>query len=259
MGGDVHMKKLLVSVFVAVLLAVLAGPALAHPVPESYDPADGASLPSAPSQVTVNFNENLSQGTLEVYDPCGERVDDGQTEILLDEMTVGMSSGRAGTFTAVWAVVGSDSHKVSGDWSFTVTSGEACPGSGGEDNGEEQPRSGGGDSSSDDTDAAGGGASSTTSEPSDPVAGDGNGDDKKTSNGDDKHGHDNNGGKSKAGDESDDAAGPETATDTPVPPTISPDQPKDIPVDWMVISFSIAALIGAAGGQIYVNLSGPER
>lgn len=253
MGGDVHMRKLLVSVFVLVLLAVLAGPASAHPVPESYDPDDGASVSSAPTQVTVNFNENLSEGTLEVYDPCGAQVDNGQSEIFLDEMTVGMSSERAGTFTAVWAVVGSDSHKVSGDWSFTVTSGEPCPGSEGGDDGEEQPRSGGGDSSSDDTKTTAGDEPSTSSGQPDPASGDGNDGGDKTGNGGGKHGHKE--GNDKAGAGADDAAGPGTATDPPVPPTISPDQPKDIPVDWMVISFSIAALIGAAGGQIYVNLS----
>jgi copper resistance protein C len=252
------MRKTLVSVFVLVLLAVLAGPALAHPVPESYNPGDGASLSSAPSEVSVNFNENLSQGTLEVYDPCGEQVDNGQTEIFLDEMTVGMSSDRAGTFTAIWAVVGSDSHKVSGDWTFTVSSGEPCPGAEGGTDGQEQPRSGGGAPSSDNSNDTDAGTTSSSSDQANPASGGDGEEDKKTSDGNGKHGH-KSGSKASDGKESGDAEGPSVASDSPVPTTISPDQPKDIPVDWMVISFSIAALIGAVGGQIYVNLSGPER
>ncbi len=203
------MRKLLVCLFALVPLAVLAGPALAHPVPESYDPGDGATLSSAPSQVSAIFNETLNEGSLEVYGPHGTRVGTGRT---------------------------------------------------GGDDGEEQPRSGGGGAPSDDADGTAEDETSSSSGQPDPAKGDGNDEGKKASKGDGKHRRHKEGanGKSKAGD-STDAAGPATASDTTVPPTVSPDQPKDIPVDWMMISFSIAALIGAAGGQIYVNLSGPER
>jgi methionine-rich copper-binding protein CopC len=242
-------RAVLVALGAMAVLMIQPGTALAHPVPESYNPGEGATLSAAPSEVSVNFDENVSNGTLEVYDPCGDRADNGQSEVFLDEVSVGMSSDRAGTFTAVWTVVGSDSHKVSGDWTFEVSSGEPCPGSAEEnEGGEDEP-----DNDPGDTEVSGSGDSTSGSTDSDPdapaeSAAAETGNEKSNGKGD----------RPKDRDEdtssSDDAVGKEIVG----PPLTEPEQPKDLPMDWMVISFSIAALMGAAGGQIYVNLSDPD-
>src|SRR3954454_15364055 len=68
------------------LLAALvlggAGAVSAHAVLESSNPANGATLTSAPAQVALRFSEGveIGLGGVKVFDPGGKRVDTNQSK-----------------------------------------------------------------------------------------------------------------------------------------------------------------------------------
>ncbi len=250
---SIGMRRILAVALIGAFTQI-AGTAWAHPTPEAYGPDDGATISSPPSEVWVDMNEGFSSGQLYVYDPCGDRVDDGSPEEdpILYKLTVGTSSNKAGTYTAVWTVLGDDGHKTSGDWNFTVTDGSSCPAAepgpdDDTDTNNEQPDDGD-DADEGDVSAAGGSNDDNADDPA--AAFGGKGGNNKSNKGEGKH-H-NHKPKPEVADPAPDAGstGPTTADTAPIA--------GDIPVDWLLISFGIAALIGAAAGQIYVNLVGPE-
>lgn len=255
--GMLSKKRLAICVVGALVgLISVTGPAYAHPKPTGYSPGDGATLSSPPSEAWAEFDEHVTQGTLEVYDPCGERVDQGNSEVLINRVSVGVSAERAGTYTAVWTVVGQDSHKVSGDWSFTVTDGPSCPG---EDT-EPEPKDEGGGSGDTGKGSDDEASSGDTTGPA--VAG--SSDDEPSRARDKARADKNNRKKPKKGKHAGHKKKSETdpseersvelisQSDERVPNS------GEIPLDWLLISFAIAALIGAAGGRIYVDLTGPR-
>jgi copper transport protein len=106
---------------------VLAGApaAWAHATLVTTDPADGAILKHAPTQVTATFDEpvGVSSTSLEVFAPNGARVDaDGTTHgDKPQEIVVKLKSGLGnGTYTVGWHVISADSHPVQGAWTFSV-------------------------------------------------------------------------------------------------------------------------------------------
>ena len=122
------------AVLVLVGLAMLLGasPAFAHGVIVSTDPADGSSLATGPSTVTVTFNEPLQKGfaTVTVVGPDGNLWSTGDTRT--DGTTVRtdvLPLGPPGTYTIGFRVTSADSHPVSGSRSFTLTAaGSGTPG-----------------------------------------------------------------------------------------------------------------------------------
>lgn len=248
-----------VAVAAGLIVLVAAAPALAHPKVVSRTPEDGSTVDQPPSEVSVEFDEAVTNADLNVFDPCGSQVDNGNPDVFLQTVTVGMSADKAGTYSVRWEVISEDGHNVSGSWTFASSGGSACPGSGGGDgngdgntggSGGDQP--GGGNDSGGDatTTGASGGDSTATSDGSD-----GGGD--KTGTGGKHKGHNDKDKKNK-----------NSKHDHP-----KKDEPRevdliaggddeggssDIPVDWLLISFGIAALIGAAGGSIYASIVGPR-
>jgi hypothetical protein len=201
----------------------------------------------------------VTNADLDVFDPCGTQVDDGSPQALGRTVSVGMSADRSGTYTVQWQVISEDGHNVSGDWTFVSSGGAACPGS------DPQPRRGGGDGgdpsadreTSQDGEIAGNseGATETSGSGSGPADDPQRSDRSRTSQqpgtSDAKggaHRHDQGprgrqpgGGSAAPGD-----ASPGTST-------------GDLPLDWLLISFGIAALVGAAGGSLYTNIVNPRR
>ncbi|MER6983177.1 copper resistance protein CopC, partial [Streptomyces carpinensis] len=110
------------------LLLVLggAGPASAHAVLRSSDPADGTVLKSAPDSVTLAFSESvgLLDDSFRLFDPAGRRVHTGEARHAPDHpdtAEVAFPAGLGqGTFTVAWRVVSADSHPVSGAFTFSV-------------------------------------------------------------------------------------------------------------------------------------------
>ncbi|MCF1509412.1 copper resistance CopC/CopD family protein [Streptomyces glomeratus] len=101
-----------------------AAPASAHAALIGSDPAQGTVVDKAPTQVTLTFSENvaLSDGSLRVLDPRGQRVDTGKPSNLSGTMYgVRVRAGLPkGTYTVTYQVVSADSHPVSGAFTFSV-------------------------------------------------------------------------------------------------------------------------------------------
>ncbi|MFE9092664.1 copper resistance CopC/CopD family protein [Streptomyces sp. NPDC007264] len=114
----------------ALLLAVVgalfggAAPASAHAALIGSDPAQGTVVDKAPAQVTLTFSETvaLSDDSLRVLDPRGQRVDTGRAFNQSGAMYgVKVHAGLPrGTYTVTYQVVSADSHPVSGAFTFSV-------------------------------------------------------------------------------------------------------------------------------------------
>jgi methionine-rich copper-binding protein CopC len=115
-----------VAVILLAGLALLLGaaPALAHTRLQSSDPADGASLDTAPEHVALTFNEEMSPGfsTITVIGPDGAHYETG--EVGAEGGTVStavLPLGPAGQYKIGYRVVSADGHPVAGEVSFTLT------------------------------------------------------------------------------------------------------------------------------------------
>lgn len=99
---------------------VFAHPEIIRTVPEA-----GVVLSESPEEVLVVFNEPVEDAfsSLELFDSQGQQVDaGGGGRSATDEtaLRVGLSTIGPGVYTAVWQVVGSDGHKIRGNFAFTI-------------------------------------------------------------------------------------------------------------------------------------------
>jgi methionine-rich copper-binding protein CopC len=265
MDGMKHISRAFgVAAAAGLFVLGVAAPADAHPTVVSRSPEDGATVSEAPSEVSVEFDEVVTNADLDVFDPCGTQVDNGSPQALGRTVSVGMSADKAGTYSVDWVVISEDGHNVRGNWSFTSSGGAACPGSGGGSGGGNGGGSGG--STGGGSGGSGGGSSTggdTRSGDTDPGTDDGStlasGGDGSTGGGGKHKGHaaKERGSKDKGKHEG------HGTSEEPRRVDLISDEPgggknSDIPVDWLLISFAIAGLIGAAGGSIYASIVGPR-
>lgn len=119
-----HLLSLLLGpLFFAAAALGLAGPAAAHDAAESSSPADGASLPAPPEQVSVTYNNNpLGIGaSFSIKDAAGTEWADGAVEIVDNVASQKLRAGApAGAYTVSWRVVSADSHPIEGTFGFTA-------------------------------------------------------------------------------------------------------------------------------------------
>ncbi|WP_139140977.1 copper resistance CopC family protein, partial [Streptomyces oceani] len=114
----------------ATVCATLLGtatPAAAHTTLTGSDPAADTVVASAPERVTLDFSGGitLAERRIRVLDPDGDRADTGE---LLDQSegervtyaTTLRDDLPDGTYTVVWKGVSSDSHPVSGAFTFSI-------------------------------------------------------------------------------------------------------------------------------------------
>jgi len=97
--------------------------ASAHDRLESTDPADGATLATAPDHVDlVMSSDPLGLGTqVQVTGPAGV-VSTGAVQVVDTTVTQALAADRpAGTYTVQWRITSSDGHPVSGSFRFTAT------------------------------------------------------------------------------------------------------------------------------------------
>jgi methionine-rich copper-binding protein CopC len=108
------------------LTAALAAPlAMAHAKLTASNPAAGAVLQVAPSDITLTFNEKIEQAfsTVTLTDSEGKAVKSAKAKVdavnptLLNVQTNGLSAGK---YTVKWAVAGHDGHRRTGTFAFTV-------------------------------------------------------------------------------------------------------------------------------------------
>jgi copper transport protein len=106
------------------MLLAGAAPASAHAALTGSDPRQGAVIAQAPQQVSLTFSEavSLSDDSLRVFDPKGERADTGKPAGSGGTTyAVKLHSGLPdGTYTVTYQVVSADSHPVAGAFTFSV-------------------------------------------------------------------------------------------------------------------------------------------
>lgn len=126
MSGPARATSRAAAVVLAAALALLlgAGPAFAHAQLEGSDPADGATLPTGPSRVTLHFSDSMQAGfnTLTVVGPDRLAYQEGDVAVAADSVSVAVKPlGPAGRYEIGYRVVSDDGHPVSGSVSFTLT------------------------------------------------------------------------------------------------------------------------------------------
>ncbi|MDQ3913717.1 MAG: copper resistance protein CopC [Actinomycetota bacterium] len=125
--------------FAAALVLATAPAAWAHAAYKDSTPGDGETVLSPPSQVTAEFTEPITNSSyLEVYDPCGQRVDNGDSQISGYDMSITMSADKAGEYVVEFAAQSIDTHVTYGSFSFSSSGGSSCSGAD-----PEQPGTGG--------------------------------------------------------------------------------------------------------------------
>ena len=128
------MARIASLVFVALLAAPGAAAGAVAPVAPEYassEPADGAELHQAPDTVTATFSEPLDPGSeMSVEDSCGNQIDDGNVEVSLTEMSVGIASKPSGRYHVAYVARGLAGATGSneGHFTFTVHAGPDCKG-----------------------------------------------------------------------------------------------------------------------------------
>jgi methionine-rich copper-binding protein CopC len=133
-----HLRSTLaIGAAILAISAVLVPPALAHTDVYGSNPADGAIVDSAPEEVWVQFGNPalpvpqpmaINGGDLEVYDPCGEKVSSGETEMndQQNQLTIVSGGNRAGRYELIWTAQAIDGAVQSGLIDFNVSGGETC-------------------------------------------------------------------------------------------------------------------------------------
>ncbi|MFC5137469.1 copper resistance protein CopC [Actinomycetospora rhizophila] len=112
-------------------LLFTAGTASAHDVVTGSDPADGSTVATAPTQVSVTFSDE-PQGqlsTLTVVGPDGTHHEQGQAATQGNVVSVPVGPlPQAGTYEVGYRIISSDGHPTSGSVSFELTTPSAPAG-----------------------------------------------------------------------------------------------------------------------------------
>ncbi len=105
--------------------ALVSGAALAHALLDHALPAVGATVAAAPAEVTLWFTQPLEAAFsgAAVTDAAGQRVDTGEATIDprdARELHVKLKPLQLGAYKVSWHAVSVDTHRTTGDFSFTV-------------------------------------------------------------------------------------------------------------------------------------------
>jgi copper resistance protein C len=101
--------------------------ALAHPELQSAEPAAGAAMPTSPKQIRITFNESVLPqfSGVEVKDQAGKVIATGKatTDPVNKKLLVVPieESLPPGAYKVEWHAVSGDTHRVKGNYSFSVT------------------------------------------------------------------------------------------------------------------------------------------
>lgn len=117
-----HVALPLLILLTAALALLGAGPASAHSALVSTDPADGSTLRTAPTAVTLTFNEDVKGqfSKVIVTDPEGRQVAEAATvagPVVSARLPAGLVDGR---YRVVYSVVSADTHRIAGELHFTL-------------------------------------------------------------------------------------------------------------------------------------------
>jgi copper resistance protein C len=112
---------------VTLVAAILyGGVAYAHPQLQSAEPAAGVATTTSPKQIRITFNENVipQLSGVEVKDQTGKVIPTGKAatdpankKLLIVPVTEQLPPG---DYKVEWHAVSDDTHRVKGDYSFSV-------------------------------------------------------------------------------------------------------------------------------------------
>lgn len=134
--GGPRFRRLIGAGAALVVAIGLASPAMAHALLASSQPAAGANLSSAPTEVVLTFTEapDPKLSSIQVLGSTGTSVTSGATTGVAGSPTklrVGLQALKSGVYTVAWTTVSSvDGHLARGSFAFGV--GATPPSSGGE-------------------------------------------------------------------------------------------------------------------------------
>jgi copper transport protein len=117
--------------FIGLLAALLpASAASAHATLDRTSPAAGSVVQTAPTEVTLTFNESVQAvvDKIRVTGPDGKRADTGNASIQDHDLRIPLrTGGPQGTYLVSYRVISADSHPISGGFSYSVGQVTATP------------------------------------------------------------------------------------------------------------------------------------
>ncbi|MEZ5220358.1 MAG: copper resistance protein CopC [Ilumatobacteraceae bacterium] len=127
-------RRVTLVVLAALCGLAIAGQAFAHASLKSSDPADGAVLDVAPTEIVLRFTEPVDpvDDSIRLLDGTGTRIPLGSVEQSLgaDTMRVELPAELAeGTYAVGWSAVSADSHPIGGAYVFSIGAASTNPGS----------------------------------------------------------------------------------------------------------------------------------
>jgi methionine-rich copper-binding protein CopC len=120
------MRYQMIAPVTALLMLSSAGSAFAHADLQSSVPAENATVKTAPTEVTIEFSEELNPtlSKIVVQDAKGQHVDKADSHVGSDDpkhLSVDLTPLKAGVYKVIWtSVAADDGHKVSGSFKFTI-------------------------------------------------------------------------------------------------------------------------------------------
>jgi copper resistance protein C len=114
--------RMLIALITTAVVTLVPAAASAHAHLDHADPPVGATVATAPHDLTIWFTQGLEPAfsTVAVTDAGGARVDEGKPRISGNTMSVTLKALSAGTYHVHWHAVSVDTHTTQGDFSFTV-------------------------------------------------------------------------------------------------------------------------------------------
>ncbi len=106
----------------AVVLAGLAVPAMAHAFLEKASPAAGENLHAAPAKIALHFSETLEPAFsgITVTDAAGADMRAGPPSVSGGEMDLPLRPLPPGRYRVTWHAVSVDTHRTAGKYNFLV-------------------------------------------------------------------------------------------------------------------------------------------
>ena len=120
------MKTLYVTVLALLSAGIIATAAAAHPKLVATNPSANAVVTISPSAIRLTFSEDLNArfSGLELKDKTGKKIETGSVSFepgnkkqLILPIVAPLS---AGAYDVAWHAVASDTHRIEGQYSFTV-------------------------------------------------------------------------------------------------------------------------------------------
>jgi methionine-rich copper-binding protein CopC len=103
-------------------LALISVVAYGHTRLSSSFPADQATVAAAPEQVQLAFSEEVTLTALSLHDLAGAAYELGAMPTAAGrEFAIPVPKLAAGSYLVAWRAVGADTHVVSGEIHFSVT------------------------------------------------------------------------------------------------------------------------------------------